>query len=199
LKVVSMMPARPAPMAAAWASAVCLALPVAFCSTAMSAGVPADEVAGAFGRDHVEVAALGRFDAAEVDVESVAEDEGLALGHVLGDLGLVDAFLELVGDEHLDDLRVLGRVGGGHGLEAVILGEIEVRGAGHLRDDDVDAGITQVLGLGVALAAVADDRERLAAERRQAGVLVVVHFRGHGGSPCVKWRPHCGKRGRQVN
>ena len=46
-------------------------------------------------------------------------------------------------------------------------------------DDDVDARLVQVQGVGVALAAVADDRDGLPGERRRIGVVVVVHRRRH--------------------
>ena len=44
--------------------------------------LPADEVAGALGRDHEHVDALGRGDVAEPDVEAVAEDQRVALRRV---------------------------------------------------------------------------------------------------------------------
>ena len=50
------------------------------------------------------------------------------------------------------------------GLEAVADGEVVVLAAGPLADDDVDAAVAEVLGLGVALRAVADDGDRLAFE-----------------------------------
>ena len=50
---------------------------------------------------------------------------------------------------------------------------------GREADDDVDAAVLEVLGVGVALAAVADDGDGLAGQRRRVGVVVVVHARGH--------------------
>ena len=46
-------------------------------------------------------------------------------------------------------------------------------------DDDVDAAVAQVQGVGVALAAVADDRDRLPVEGARIRVGVVVHPRCH--------------------
>ena len=46
-------------------------------------------------------------------------------------------------------------------------------------DDDVDPGFVEVQGVGVALAAVADDGDRLAGEGRRIRVVVVVHRRRH--------------------
>ena len=42
-------------------------------------------------------------------------------------------------------------------------------------DDDVDAGVLEVPGVGVALGAVADDRDGLAVEEREVRVVVVEH------------------------
>src|SRR5439155_22675565 len=46
-------------------------------------------------------------------------------------------------------------------------------------DDDVDAAVAEVLGMGVALRSVADHGHGLALERRRIDVPVVVHARGH--------------------
>ena len=48
----------------------------------------ADQVAGAFGRDHEDVHALRRHDLAEVDVEAVAERDGVAALQVGRDVSL---------------------------------------------------------------------------------------------------------------
>ena len=46
-------------------------------------------------------------------------------------------------------------------------------------DDDVHPGFVEVERVGVALAAVADDRHGLPGQGRRVGVVVVVHPRGH--------------------
>ena len=66
-----------------------------------------------------------------------------------------------------------------HRFEAVADGQVVVFAAGPLADDDVAAAVAQVLGLGVALRAVAEDGDRFAFERRKIGVVVVVNFGGH--------------------
>ena len=45
-------------------------------------------------------------------------------------------------------------------------------------DDDVDAGVLEVQGVGVTLRAEADDRDGLAVEEREVRVVVVEHGRG---------------------
>ena len=99
--------------------------------------------------------------------------------HVAGlevrlDFALEEVALQLVGDEDVDDVGGLGGVGGAHRLEAVADRQVVVLAAGALADDDVDAGVAEVLGLGVALRAVADDGDGLAGEGVHVGVFVVV-------------------------
>ena len=60
-----------------------------------------------------------------------------------------------------------------------LLGERPALGPGRQPDDDVDAGLVEVQGMGVALAAVADDRDGLPGQGRRIGVVVVVHRRSH--------------------
>ena len=63
--------------------------------------------------------------------------------------------------------------------QARLLGERPALGSRLEADDDVDPRLVQVEGVGVALAAVADDRDRLARERGRVGIVVVVHLRRH--------------------
>ena len=95
-------------------------------------------------------------------------------------LVVVDAALVLVGREDHDDVGPLGGVGDALDLEAVLLRLGGRLGAVLEGDGDLDAGVAEVLGVGVALRAVADDRDLLALDERQVGVGVVEDL-GHGG------------------
>ena len=66
------------------------------------------------------------------------------------------------------------------GVWAVAYGEIVVGAARALADDDVQAGIAQVLGLSMPLGAVADDGNGLSLEGGEIGVFVVINRGGHG-------------------
>ena len=57
---------------------------------------------------------------------------------------------------------------------------IAIIGYGSQGHDDLQTAVAQVLGLGVALAAIADDGDGLALEGLEVGVGVVVDRRGHG-------------------
>jgi hypothetical protein len=84
----------------------------------------------------------------------------------------------LVRREDHDQVGPVGGVGDALDLEAVVLGL-----GGRLRpvlerDDDLDAGVAEVLRVGVALRAVADDGDLLGLDDREIGVGVVDEL-GH--------------------
>src|SRR5918996_1038135 len=75
-----------------------------------------DQVAGALGGDHGHVHGVGGLDVAEVDVEPVGEEQGVARVEVGGDVACVQVALHGVGDQHHDQVgpgACLGRAGHG--------------------------------------------------------------------------------------
>ena len=136
-------------------------------------------MAGALGGRHEHVHAGGGDDLLIADVKAVGEGQGLALGHVGGDVLLIDLGLHLVVDEHHNDVAPLG--GLGHGLDGQtgLLRLGPVLGALAQAHAHVAAGVLQVEGVGVALGAVADDGDLLAVEVGELAVLLVVHL-SHG-------------------
>ena len=135
----------------------------------------ADQVAGALRGDHADVDARRRLDLVEVDREAVGEHEQVAVGDPVGDLRVPDLGLLLVGEQDHHDVAAAGGVGDVEHLEAGGLGLRAAGGVGAQPDDDVDAGVLQVERVGVALRAVAEDRDGLALEGREVGVVVVEH------------------------
>src|SRR5262245_12144170 len=121
--------------------------------------------------EHVDVGR--RHHLLEVDVEAVAEGQVLAGGQPGRDLLLVDLGALLVGHQHHDDVGLLG--GGGRVDHPQALGlRLAARRAVRAEPDaHVAAAVAQVEGMGVSLAAVADDLDALAAQRLQGRVLVV--------------------------
>ena len=135
----------------------------------------ADQVARALRRDHPDVDARRRRDLVEVDREAVGEHEQVALGDPVGDLALPDLRLLLVGEQDHHHVAAAGGVGDVEDLEALRLGLGAAGGVGPQADDDVDPGLLQVERVGVALRAVAEDRDRLAHEGAEGGVVLVDH------------------------
>ena len=71
-------------------------------------------------------------------------------------------------------------------FEAVLDGQVVIRAPLSLPDDHFAAAVAEVLRLGVPLAAVAQDGDRLVLEQRQVGIVFVINFGGHL-SVLVRW------------
>ena len=159
---------------------------------ALALGVQtADDVAGTLGSDHDDVNILGSGDGLEVDVEAVCESQSLALGHVGSDLLVVDVSAQLIGDQHHDDVAGLGSLLDLHDLEvgmrcSELRSLFPVSRTLAQADDDIDAALSEVLGMCVALAAEADDSDGLAVQHAEVAVGIVVFLDRHGScSPFV--------------
>ena len=133
-------------------------------------------MAGALGGSHEHVHAGGRDDLLIADVEAVGKSQSLAVGQVGGDILLIDVGLDLVVDEHHDDVAPLGGVSHGHHLQAGLLGVGPVLGALTQAHAHVAAGVLQVEGMGMPLGAVADDGDLLAVQIAELAVLFIVHL-----------------------
>ena len=136
----------------------------------------ADGVARALGGGHEHVHPGGGDDLLVADVEAVGEGQGLALGHVGGDVPVVDLGLHLVVDEDHHDIRPLSGGGDGFHRQPGGLGGGPALGALPQAHAHVAAGVLQVQGVGVALGAVADDGDLFALQPAQVAVLLVIHF-----------------------
>ena len=153
---------------------------------ALTLGVQAaDDVAGALGSDHDNVHILGSSDGLEVDVETVCKGQCLALGHVGSHLLVIDVSAQLVGHQHHDNVAGLGSFFHFHDLEVLVSccelrSLLPVSRALAQADDDVHAALGQVLGMGVALAAEADDSDGLAVQHAEVAVGIVVFLDSHG-------------------
>ena len=105
---------------------------------------------------------------------------------------LVDLGLGLVGDEHHDDVGLLGGVVHAHDLEAGLLGGLGGLGALAQANADVNAGVQEVQRVGVALGAVADDGDLLALDDARVHVLLVIDVDGHVLLLCLWGRMYLG-------
>ncbi len=127
------------------------------------------------GGDHDDVQISAGHDLVVVDGETMSESEGGTLLQVRLDLVLVQLGLEFVGGQDHD------HVGGSHGVlyrldgQAMGFGLGDSGRAAAQTDDDIDAGVFQVAGVGVALGAVADDGDLLALDDGKVTVFIVVN------------------------
>ena len=107
----------------------------------------------------------------------MAEQQHVALGDAVAQFVLPHFAMELVGDEDHDQVAPAGGLHRGQHLEPLLACLRHRGGVLAQADDHVDAGVLEVECVGVALGAVADDRDRLAREQSQIGVVVVDHGR----------------------
>src|SRR5690606_15986932 len=137
---------------------------------------PPDQVPGPLRRHHVDVDVLGGYDLGEVDVEAVREAEGVPLLQVRLDIFLVNYRVNLVGKEDLDHLRLLRRLRRRRHPDPVRLRPLPGPRSRDVRRDDLEPRVLEVLGLGVPLASVSYDGDRLPLQNAQVGVPVVVYL-----------------------
>ena len=123
-----------------------------------------------------------RDDLAEVNVEAVRAHQQRALLQIRANLGFVDVSLHFIGQQNVNEIGLLDRIGNRQRLEAVADGEVVIRTARALADDDVTTAVSQVLGLSVSLAAIAQDGDDFVLEEGEVGVGVVVNGDWH-----VRW------------
>ena len=136
-------------------------------------------MAGALGRDHEHVEIGARLDQLEMDVEAVGEGEGGAFLQVGPEMVAIERALQFVRRQHHDDIGPGGRGGRVHHGEARGLGLGDGGRPRAQRDAHVDnTGITQIGGMGMALAAIADDDDLLVADQADIGVAIVIDTHG---------------------
>ncbi len=134
-----------------------------------------NQVPRPLGSHHHDVDLRRWNDLPVVDVEPVGEQQGLPGLHGGRDVLGIDAGLGVIRGENLDHVAGLSRLPGGNRLKAILDGLLVVGGAWPLADDHFDSAVPQVLGLGVSLAAVPDDRHLPASERVGIRVRFIIH------------------------
>jgi hypothetical protein len=147
--------------------------------------VGAHRVPRSLGRHHEDVHALGRMDHAEVDVEAVGDRQVVAGLQVRLHVFAVDGRGALVGERHHHDVGLARGLGRSEDPQPGRLGLGPGRRFLAQPHHDVDTGRREVLGVGVALAAIAEHRDGATLEPPQIGILVVVDLQCH--RVCISW------------
>ncbi len=136
----------------------------------------AQHVPRALGGDHGHINIGGWEDLVIVDVEAVCEHQHIALDQPFFDGAIVYLALQLVGDQHHDNIRGLGHLISGRHLEASLLGIAPRLATLKLTHHDLASAILEVQGVGMTLAAKTDDADGLVLDKIQICVLVIVDF-----------------------
>ncbi len=135
-------------------------------------------MAGALGRDHKDVYILGRLNLAEMDVETMREEQSLSRLEVRLNVLFINSGLVFIRQQNHDQVSLFGCFSGGNRFKTVFLGQCIVGAAGALPDNDINPGIPQILGMSMALAAIAENGDGLAFEHRKVGILIIIGFHG---------------------
>ena len=133
-------------------------------------------VARALGGNHGHVHERRRIDQAEMDVEAMGEHKHVAFFQVGLDVSLIHGRLLLVIDEDHDDVCLFGSFICCKHFKALCLSLGPGFASLVQTDDDVASGILQVQRMGMALAAVADNRDGFAFQQGKVAVFLVVNL-----------------------
>jgi len=111
-----------------------------------------------------------------MDVETMREGQRRAGLHVVVVIGSIDRGLVLIGCQDHHDIGPGGSFGVAQHLEAGAFGLDGGGAAGTKRDRDIlDAAVAQVLRMGMALAAIADDDDLLVLDQLQIAVGIIIN------------------------
>ena len=91
-----------------------------------------------------------------------------------GDVPLIDLGSHLVRQQQEQDIGLLGRLGDGIGVEAVLVGGVPGRVVDAAHDDVLDAGVPHVQRLRAALVAVSDDGDNFIPHHVDIAVFIVI-------------------------
>ena len=136
----------------------------------------AHRVAGGLGRHHPHIQVGARIHQAVMHIKAVGEYQRRALLDIGLDIVGVHATDLLVRQQNHHDVRRAHGVGYFSDLQAGFF-NFRPRGAAFTQaHHHLDAAVVQVLRVGVALAAIADDGNGFALDQAQVAVFVVINF-----------------------
>ena len=145
------------------------------------------------GSDHHHVNVRRRNDRLEMNAEAVRNAQNLSRMQIGLDGLFVEFALGFIGSEDLDPVGALGGFVGRHHDHAIGSRLLRALARRVEPDDDFESAVAEILRLGVSLAAVTDNGDRLALQRLGLGVAFVKnsnHQRAPldhkgGKSPCL--------------
>ncbi len=136
----------------------------------------ANGVAGGLRGNHDDIEVGPRGDLAVMHVKAVGKGQGGTLLDDRCDVCRIDRGNGLVGHEQHDQVCAFDRSTNLGNLQPSLLDLGPGWPTFSNTDHDIDTAVVEVLGMGMALRAIADDGNLLALEQRQVTVFVVKHF-----------------------
>ena len=139
----------------------------------------AHQVAWPLRCDHADGDVVLWLDHAKVDVQAVAEEQGVAVLQVRSDVIFVDLRLGGIRGEQHDDVGPLAGLGVVQNLEASLFSLLARLGALAQANGNLYTRLAKVLRVSVPLGAVANDRNLATLDDRQVSVVVVKNINCH--------------------
>ena len=137
------------------------------------------QVARTLRGNHADGDVVCRLDQAEMDVQTMPKEQGVAVLQVRLDVLFEDLGLGGIRGEQHDHVSPCSCLSIRLHIKAGLAGLFCGLGAVAKANNHLDAGLAQVLSVRVTLGAVADDCNLLALDQGQVCVLVVKHFNSH--------------------
>ena len=137
-------------------------------------------VTRSLGGNHDDVDMLRRLNRLVVDREAVAEEKGVSGMEIRSDIFFIDLGDDEVGNGHHDHIGLLDCFCGVENLEAELLGDLAAFALGVKSNDDLDAALLEVEGMGVSLGTEANHGAGFPLEELQIGIFTGVDFSRHG-------------------
>ena len=106
----------------------------------------------------------------------MSKSQCLALSQIRSDVLTVDLSLNLVVDQHHNDISPLRSFLHSLNSQTGLLGLSPVLGAGAQADTHIAAGILQVQSMSVTLRSVTDDCDFLTVQVIQVAILLIIHL-----------------------
>src|SRR3954451_20975944 len=131
-------------------------------------------MAGSFRGNHRNINVRRRLDFVEMDVETVGEHQGLAGRKTRSNIVPVNLALQMVRKKDHDEICCLRCLTYAQNAQPCPFSLLFALASCMQAHNDLEAGVAQVQCVCMSLAAVSDDRNGLALERRKASVLFVV-------------------------
>jgi hypothetical protein len=111
-----------------------------------------------------------------MNIESMGEQEGFSLLEIGFDIHFIEFGLDMILGEDLNKIGLFRRLFGSDWFKSVSKSKLIIFTPLPLRDKDVEAAISQVLGLGMPLAPITDNGNLLSLQMVEVGILIIIDF-----------------------
>lgn len=130
-------------------------------------------VTGRFRRDHDHIKVGARLYLTVVNVETVGEGQGGVAAQMRLDVAAVDIRDQLIRNQHHDQVCLGNGLSNSAHRETGIQRLLRRRRTLTQTDDDINATVTEVLGVSMPLSAIADDRHAEPLQQAQISIFIV--------------------------